>query len=690
MSFDVDADPPSDPISLHAWLTQFSQHLCLLANKLVAFPNREPCPESLVAARAFTHAASRWQYHRNLPIETDKGVLAAWAEISRHLESDVQLGRRWLSVLKQDADSDDEDEDEDADADEPTHNHGGLAAWIVPVTGFYEDSCSVILKWTERTLALEKWWRGLLSLHPELPRDARPSGSVIELFDRDYWRKQDEDLFGDQPLPFSSCWKGAVFDPDQHISRTTLEPRDLDNTFTQGVDTRVDKEGVHVLGSSLVSDKEKGDSPSRTPVQQSTSEDNVHHQTWDNGEDVEQEESSGGERGGKRQKVVLRQEAVNSEGEDEKPDDDDEDVVELLKRSRKPRTRSSTARPKTLRPTKSASATTSRRRATQLPSTKSLPPNTLSKIPPSLSTAKAAFISVPSRSRRRSSTKVTPHLKPSTGSKRKRAPVESGEEKKDDESSSEDSVVSDGDIQGVEEDGKEEETVQEAAKATKRPYYVDDDLAFMKKKSHGRDLWRREITNRGMQVVKSERRCGWCAGVSPGSPKCKASCCLITDYGDCSHPEDDTRCAQCFLANRTCDWEWTRNSDGSILPKEKLMTKGKVTQRRGRSASNSHADVVRAPSTNGGKQDAGVDFGNGVARYDVFGVSVPIVEDLGNDPAGGSRVHLRRHLLDLLQEHTLAKVAIAEAAARKDRLVANARAFVDAYVASTGSSSSTV
>lgn len=85
-----------------------------------------------------------------------------------------------------------------------------------------------------------------------------------------------------------------------------------------------------------------------------------------------------------------------------------------------------------------------------------------------------------------------------------------------------------------------------------------------------------------------------------------------------------------------------------------------------------------------------MDFGNGVARYDVFGVSVPIVEDLGNDHAGGGRVHLRRRLLDLLQEDTLAKVAIAEAAARKDRLVANARAFVDAYVASTGSSSSTV
>lgn len=41
--------------------------------------------------------------------------------------------------------------------------------------------------------------------------------------------------------------------------------------------------------------------------------------------------------------------------------------------------------------------------------------------------------------------------------------------------------------------------------------------------------------------------------------------------------------------------------------------------------------------------------------------------------------------LQVLQEDTLAKVAIAEAAARKDRLVTNAHASVDAYLASTGS-----
>lgn len=68
----------------------------------------------------------------------------------------------------------------------------------------------------------------MLSLHPELPRDARPSGSMIDSFDRDYWGEQDEDISRDPPAPFSSYWKGAVFDPHQHISHTTvqqLEPR---------------------------------------------------------------------------------------------------------------------------------------------------------------------------------------------------------------------------------------------------------------------------------------------------------------------------------------------------------------------------------------------------------------------------------------------------------------------------------
>lgn len=58
MPFDVDVEPPSDPLYLHLWLSQFSRHLCLLANELLACPI-EPCPQSLAAARTFIHAAVR-------------------------------------------------------------------------------------------------------------------------------------------------------------------------------------------------------------------------------------------------------------------------------------------------------------------------------------------------------------------------------------------------------------------------------------------------------------------------------------------------------------------------------------------------------------------------------------------------------------------------------------------------------
>lgn len=85
----------------------------------------------------------------------------------------------------------------------------------------------------------------------------------------------------------------------------------------------------------------------------------------------------------------------------------------------------------------------------------------------------------------------------------------------------------------------------------------------------------------------------------------------------------------------------------------------------------------------GGARDS--KFGRGVATVDVFGVSVPIADCQNPSGAGQSaldsdRARLRERALDLLQDSTLAKVAIAEAAARKDGVIAEALALVEDYV----------
>lgn len=156
----------------------------------------------------------KWKNNRNLPIESDGEVCLAWANISRHCEPNVEVGRRWLSALREDGDTED---------DESEHVHGGLPAWIVPVTAIYEDDCPMVHQWVERTMALTKWWNSSISSHPELPQDSKPTPDIIQSFDRDYWKRVNSDIVGPVHAALSADWKGATFNPVYHVSLSGSE-----------------------------------------------------------------------------------------------------------------------------------------------------------------------------------------------------------------------------------------------------------------------------------------------------------------------------------------------------------------------------------------------------------------------------------------------------------------------------------
>lgn len=76
---------------------------------------------------------------------------------------------------------------------------------------------------------------------------------------------------------------------------------------------------------------------------------------------------------------------------------------------------------------------------------------------------------------------------------------------------------------------------------------------------------------------------------------------------------------------------------------------------------------------------------------DIFGISVPIADNqntagVGPSAIDGDRAQLRQRALDLLQDSSGAKLAIAEAAARKDKVIAGAVALVDDYISFIGRS----
>lgn len=155
----------------------------------------------------------KWKKNRNLPIKSDDELCRAWANVSRHCESSVELGRRWLSALRQDGNLED---------DESEHVHGGLPAWIVPITALYEDNCPGLQKWVERTIALNKWWTSSISSHPDLPQDSKPTPDIVQSFDRDYWKEVNSDVVGSLHVALSVDWKGAPFNPIYHVSQVCL------------------------------------------------------------------------------------------------------------------------------------------------------------------------------------------------------------------------------------------------------------------------------------------------------------------------------------------------------------------------------------------------------------------------------------------------------------------------------------